>query len=203
MDGGKKLMDYLTSNNKTLLGASNASLKDGNSSHAWILTTSELDHINDSNMRIYGSGTADGFRHDLSSARGEILGQTALVIMKQNLLKAHDHPDMPVIFYGDNTGVQRKCQTALLNKLRDHQQPNHDLYLEYHKTAQSLNKIVKWIKGHQDQGTEWEEIQDSKHLKLEPAAYLNIWCDTAATKEHDWSVPIPDADVLPVEKWAL
>jgi hypothetical protein len=89
-DGGTKLMQYLLTNNKPLLGASDASLKHGNSSHAWILTTGELEHINDPLMTLSGGGPVDGYQADMSSTRGEIHGQTALAIMSQNLLKAHN-----------------------------------------------------------------------------------------------------------------
>ncbi len=85
----------------------------------------ELDHINDPQMHISGGGPVAGFQANMSSARGEIHGQTALAIMSNNLLKAHNKQNMPVIFYGDN-------------------QPNHDLFLEYNHAAQSLNNKVEW-----------------------------------------------------------
>lgn len=159
--------------------------------------------MNDPTMQLSGCGPVDGFCSDLSSSRGEIHGQTALGIMSKNLLTAREQPNMAILFYGDNEGVQRKCQALSLNKLCDHRQPNHDLYLEYHNAARSLNKKIKWVKGHQDGGTKWKNIQDLKHLKLTPAAYLNIWCDNIATREREHSTSIPDADVLPIEKWAL
>jgi hypothetical protein len=107
-------MQYLLSNNKPLLGASDASLKNGNSSHAWILTIGKLDHINDPLMHLSGGGQVDGFHADMSPACGEIHGQTTLAIMSNNLLKAHNQENMSVIFHGDNIGVQRKCNGANL-----------------------------------------------------------------------------------------
>jgi hypothetical protein len=158
--GGTKLIQYLLNNNKPLLGASDASLKDGNSSHAWILTTGELDHLSDPSMQLSGGGPVDGFKADQSSARGEIHGQTALALMAQTLLQAHGRQNMPTIFYGDNIGVQRKCRKMSPFKLRDHRQPNHDLYLEYHNAVQTLNNKAEWVKGHQDEGKPWNDTRN-------------------------------------------
>jgi hypothetical protein len=87
--------------------------------------------------------------------------------------------------------------------LRDRQQPNHDLFLEYKHAAQSLNNKVEWIKDHQNRGHQWEDIRDLAHLQLTPAAYLNIWCDAAAAKHNKCNISAPDADVLPIKKWAV
>lgn len=154
-------------------------------------------------MQISGSGPVDGFQADLSSARGEIHGQTALAIMSDIFLKTHNQQNMPIIMYGDNIGVQQRCKDKMTLKLRDHRQPNHDLYLEYHNATQSLNKKVEWVKGHQDNGKPWKEIKDLEYLDLTPAAYLNIWCDATAAKERTMSTSIPDADTLPSEEWAV
>jgi hypothetical protein len=202
-DGGESLIQYLTSNAKPLLGASDASLKEGQSAHAWILSTGETDHIADPLLQISGKGPVDGYSMDMSSARGEIQGQTALAIMSSLLLKAQDLPNLPVIFYGDNSGVQRKCNMYPTQKLRDHRQPNQDLHLEYHNATRQLNKKVEWVKGHQDKGKEWNNTEDLKSLKLSQAAPLNIWCDRQAEQARKMNYSHPDADVLPAEKWAV
>ncbi len=62
---------------------------------------------------------------------------------------------------------------------------------------------MEWIKGHQDKGHQWEDIRDLAHLKLNPAAYLSIWCDANAAKHRERNVSAPDAEVLPIEKWAV
>jgi hypothetical protein len=126
-DGGTSLLQHLLNTDKPLLGVSDASLKDGHSGHAWILSTGELNHINDPMMRIAGSGPVDGYHADLSSAQGDIHGQAARAIMTSTFLTAQQQPHMKAIFHGDNKGTQTKCATAYGNKLRDHRQPNQDL----------------------------------------------------------------------------
>jgi hypothetical protein len=105
-DRDNTLMQYLLTNNKQLLGANDASLKHGQSSHTWILTKWELEHINDPLMKICGSGPVDGYQADLSSASGGIKGQTALAIMPHNFLKVKNQSNIPITFHGDNLGVQ-------------------------------------------------------------------------------------------------
>lgn len=65
-------------------------------------------------MHIYGEGTVDGFHADLSSAQGEIQGQTALVIMSTKLLQSQDNPTLPVIFHGDNQGGSMHVQMCII-----------------------------------------------------------------------------------------
>jgi hypothetical protein len=60
----------------------------------------------------------------------ELTASTALVIMTSNFLQAHNHHEMKEVFHEDNKEVHNRCAVALANKLQDHQQPNHDLYLE-------------------------------------------------------------------------
>jgi hypothetical protein len=68
---------------------SDASLKDSNCTHAWILSTGNADHISDPQMNIQGKGAVDGAPHALSSARGELQRQTAMAIMFKLLLQTH------------------------------------------------------------------------------------------------------------------
>lgn len=44
---------------------------------------------------------------------------------------------------------------------------------------------------------------DLQQLKLSPATYLNIWCDHQADAARQLLTSTPDADVLPIEKWAF
>jgi hypothetical protein len=202
-DGGTSLIQHLLHTDQPLVGVSDASLKDGTSGHTWILSTGNLNHINDPMMQITGSGPVDGYHADLSSARGEIQGQTALAIVTSTLLTAQQQPCMKVTYHGDNKGTQNKCATAHSNRLRDHQQPNTDLYLEFHHYTRTLNKKIEWVKGHQDSGKDWEQITDLQHLKLSSAAYMNIWCDHQANAARQSSTSAPEADVLPSKKWAV
>lgn len=100
--------------------------------------------------------------------------------MTSTLLNAENQPNMMVIFHGENKVVQNNCAIASTDKLRDHRQPNQDLYLEFHHNAHSLNNKVECVNGHQDSDKEWDQITDLKELKLTPAAYLSIWCDWQA-----------------------
>lgn len=63
-------------------------------------------------------------------------------------------------------------------------------FLEYHHAASSLNKKIEWVKGHQDDGKEWQNIIDLKYLKRTPVAYLNTWCDHQAASAHKTSISI-------------
>jgi hypothetical protein len=63
--------------------------------------------MNDPLMHLSGLGLVDWFHNDLSSVRGEIQGQTALAFMSSTFFCAQNFPDMEVIFYGDNKGVQQ------------------------------------------------------------------------------------------------
>jgi hypothetical protein len=67
-DGGKALIQHLTSTAKPLLGVSDASLKDGQSGHAWILSTGDTDHLDNPLMKLSGQGAVDGYHTDMSSA---------------------------------------------------------------------------------------------------------------------------------------
>lgn len=198
-DGGPALIQHILTTDRPLLGVSDASLKDGQSVHAWILSKGDINHIDDPMMRIAGRGPIDGYNADLSSTTGEIQGQAALAIMTSTLLQVQHQPNLMVIFHGDNKGTQNKCAAMFGDKLCDHRQSNQDLYLEYHHHAHDLNKKVEWVKGHQDSGKEWENITDLQHLRLSSAAYMNIWCNRQADIARKSCTFIPDAEVLPTE----
>jgi hypothetical protein len=134
-DGGNKLMKYIGETNTPILGAADASLKQGNCSHSWIITTNNPDHIDDPHMTISGAGTVDGYEKYMSSTRGELQGQTAAAIIIQGLLRSHNGVNPQVHFYGDNQGVQSKCSTYTPRKMRVHREPNSDLLLEYNTAA--------------------------------------------------------------------
>jgi hypothetical protein len=63
---------------KPLHGASDASVKDNQCSHAWILSTGEAKHINNPLMSFKGHGPVNGHTSDVSLAHGVLQGQTAL-----------------------------------------------------------------------------------------------------------------------------
>jgi hypothetical protein len=113
-DGGQKLMEYVKERECSLIGVSDASVIETNGTHAWILTTGEKDYINDPYMKLEGSGPIDGDKQAISSARGELQGQTALAIITEALLMEHEATDIPVTFFTDNQGIKKCCGTQRL-----------------------------------------------------------------------------------------
>jgi hypothetical protein len=79
-DYGELLCNAFVYKNKTLFGASDASLKEGRATHAWILSSGDINYIDNPLMNILGAGPAHGIPHFLSSAREELQGITALTI---------------------------------------------------------------------------------------------------------------------------
>lgn len=154
-------------------------------------------------MTIQGAGTIDEYEKYMSSAHGELQGQTAAAIIIQRLLHMHNALQTPVHFYGDNQGVQSKCTTYSLHNLKTHREANSGLLLEYRDDTRNIQKQVHWVHSHQDDGTPWTATDDLKELKLSHEATLNVWCDRMADQAHLSDHSYPDADVLPSEKWAL
>lgn len=202
-DGGKLLLEKVKNKNSTLLGVSDASLCDNQCSHAWIICSGEPEDLSDPNMHVSGEGIVDGAREYLSSTRGELQGQAALTVMTSVLLQANDTLDTQIKLVGDNKGVQMKTSKAGYHKIHHHREANSDLFLEYYRHAQTINRKVAWVKGHQDDDTPWETIKELKELKLSPEATMNIWCEKRAEAARQNDITIPDAEVLPAEKWAL
>jgi hypothetical protein len=202
-DGGIQLMDHLRETQDSLIGVSDASIIEGNGTHAWILTTSDTAHLEDPYMKIEGSGPVDGDTSTMSSSRGELQGQTALAIITKKLINEHNAHDIPITFFSDNQGVQRCCSNSKLHRIGHHRKANIDLQLEHNKSLKDLNISHKWVKGHQDKDQTWDTIEELRDLNLTLAATLNIYCDRKATEEHQRSVTDPSCDVLPAEKWAL
>lgn len=87
-DDGKAIMDRVATNN-TLFGASDASFKKGRASHAWLLSSGNVNDITDDDLHISGQGPVDGYSLDMSSGSGEIHGITAMSIMFKLLLQFH------------------------------------------------------------------------------------------------------------------
>jgi hypothetical protein len=180
-----------------------ASLKDGQCSHAWILSMGEPDDINNINMSIHGHGAVDGDISTMSSTRGELHSQTAMAIMSNLFLSAHNDRSTRTVMYGDNKGVQQTCSNTQINKLKLHRQPNMDLKTEYKKATANRIDTNTWIKGHQDQNKQWTTIADLQHMKLSNLAIMNTVCDRKANEARRNNLSFPDADVYPTEKWAL
>jgi hypothetical protein len=95
-DGGQSIIQYLKETKTPLLVAADASLKDNNFTHAWIITMNNKEHLSNHNLNLNGCGAVDGKTQNLSSTRGEIHGQTAALHMANILLHAHDATDIPI-----------------------------------------------------------------------------------------------------------
>ncbi len=145
----------------------------------------------------------DGYHCNLSSAHGEIQGQTAAATLIHGLNKTLNTSNVTIQLFGDNQGVQNKCKRQTVTKLRSHRDPNADLFMEYHAVTSTFNPKVHWVRSHQDKDTPLETIEDLKELKLSPEATLNMWCDKQAEIACQEDISYPDADILPAEKWAL
>ncbi len=131
-DGKRALIAYLQTNEQNLSGVGDASLKDSQCGHAWILSTDEREHLGDPSMPITGYGAVDGHITDLSSSRGELQSQTAMTVIAKTLLQANEALNIPITLYGDNQGVQTKCSNPRMNKLHHHRRPDADLTIEYY-----------------------------------------------------------------------
>jgi hypothetical protein len=202
-DGGTLLINYLRENDQTLLGVGDAYLKADQSSHAWIVSTGEPQHLGDPYMSITGAGPVDGHILDLSSSRGELQSQTAMAIITNTFLTANNATDITTTLLGDNKGVQNKCATPKINKLQYHRAPNTDLMMEYKLATNNIQIKSEWVKGHQDENMEWNSIDELKDLKLSNTATLNVWCDRQAETAWIQGWTDPEADVYPSEKWAV
>jgi hypothetical protein len=113
-------MDHINNHNGPLIEASDASLKEGQCAHSWILSTGTIDHINDSTMCIKAGGAVDGAAHAMSSARGELQGQTTLAIISNIFLQSQNATLTPTVLISNNKGVQQTCSNPQTNRLRNH-----------------------------------------------------------------------------------
>jgi hypothetical protein len=84
-DDGDQLLDAIRKKNNTIYGASDASLKHNNAARAWVISSGHPDDIESQYLSIQGSGLVGGYCIDLSSTRGEIQGQTVIMIIGVNL----------------------------------------------------------------------------------------------------------------------
>lgn len=196
-------MEYITERNASLIGVSDASVIEGNGTHAWILTTGEKNHISDPYMKLEGYGTVDGDTIAMSSAHGELQGQTALTIITEAFLTEHDAKEMAVTFYTDNLGVQKSCTNPKINRIGHHRKANMDLQMERASRKAKMNIKHEWVRGHQDNDHTWDTVDELCELQLTPAATLNIYCDRKASDAHKLSMLDSNGEVLPAEKWAL
>ncbi|MFN9979486.1 MAG: hypothetical protein ACK53Y_06215 [bacterium] len=103
-------MHHIHSNQRPLFGACNASLKEGQATHAWILSSGNISDIVDDNMNLHGSGPVHCYPTHLSSSQGELAGLAAISIVTQLLLKVFSSP-ANVSVVCDNKAMVNKCNS--------------------------------------------------------------------------------------------
>jgi hypothetical protein len=125
---GKLLMKKISQKNKMLVGASDASLKDGIATQVWILTSGDAEDLNNDLLHLAGAGPVDGYHPYLSSTRAEIAGITAVLIISQLLLKFHASP-AKVTLLCDNQAAITTCSNSYVSNLCYHRKPTSDLLI--------------------------------------------------------------------------
>ncbi len=73
-DNGHALIQSIKQSNKQIFASSDASLKNGRSTHAWVISTGQTSNFSDPYMHIKGAGAVHGHKKYLSSCRGEFQG---------------------------------------------------------------------------------------------------------------------------------
>jgi len=196
------ILQKIQQSKNNLYGASDASLKDGKAFHAWIISSGEIDDIEDPLHYISGSGPIHGIPHFLSSARGELQGITAVAIIA-NLLSEYHNKKLTISSTCDKTGVINRCSKGSFSSLRRHRTANIDLYLTQRNFHSRTPMQLSWVKGHSNK-KEWETFNDLRTLNLPRDETYNMWCDRMAQQEQTFNTSTShyDPEVLGPEKWA-
>ncbi len=115
-DNGLSLMEEIENSNGNWFGASDASLKSGRATHAWIISSGKVDDINNPLLHISGNGPVHGIYNSLSSARGELQGITAVSTISYMLSQYYNRP-IKISSICDNVGVINKCTKGNFSSL--------------------------------------------------------------------------------------
>jgi len=201
-DSGDALMQKIEQTGSVLFGASDAALKEGKATQAWLLTSGETSDVEQDLYNISGSGPVDGFTPFMSSTWAELAGLTAISVVASLFLQVYSSTAKVKIIC-DNKGVIAKSGRPINANLRFHRQPKSDLLLTQKATVDKCRISYEWVKGHTEKGP-WKSIQDLEEQKLSHEEIFNVWCDGAA--ENEWafgSASCFDPAVSPAEKWAI
>jgi len=125
-DDAIQLVNDIKQNGNNIFGASDASFRDGQATHAWMLSTGKVTDLDSGNMTITGIGHVERYAPHMSSTRGELYGVTALSIMA-DLLCQHAGIQGSLLAICDNQEVVTKCNSTLCHNLRCQRNPNFDL----------------------------------------------------------------------------
>jgi len=146
-DNGVKLLNAISSSGNSIYGASDASVKDGWATHAWIISSRDINDINDGDMHIAGTGPVDGLLPYISFSRAKLTGITAISVITRLFLEYHLH-SASIQTFCNNQGVIKKCQSISFGKLCRHWDPNSDLCLKS-VIRQKHPTQYNWVRGKQ------------------------------------------------------
>jgi hypothetical protein len=191
-DDGDTPAHALTISQQPMYGSANASLKDGNASHACTLYTGNPVDINYPLLRINGTGPIDGHDTDLSSSRVEMQSQVAVATAANLFFSKHKIPT-----------CHNRCTNNPASCLKHHRHPNIDLYLQHKETIRGNKFTFSWVKSHQDNNMEWDTLEELHDLKLGKTAPFNAWCNRNASVAQQSCHSNPETDIFPAEKWAV
>jgi hypothetical protein len=195
-DGASILHSIQQSSCPALYSSSDAALKSQCSTHAWIISSGQVDDIMDSEQNISGAGPVDGLSPYLSSSRAELTGLNALVIIA-NLFMDFHHTKTTFPASCDHQGMIKKCSSNPSHRLCIHREANNDLFLVQRFYSNRIKAQFNWVKGHTDKEP-WETLQQLKTQKLSTEEMFNVWCDRMASNEwKNGTHSVFDPDVSP------
>jgi hypothetical protein len=156
-DNGATLINRI-SDTGTLYCISDASMKDRCASHAWIVSSGEVDSITDPTLTIFESGPVDRYSPYLSSTRAELTGITPISIIVRLFVEFHSYkPKIQITC--DNKGIISKIPQISLCKFHAHHEANYDLFITQRDQTKGLPITFSWVKGHTNKAT-WNTIDD-------------------------------------------
>jgi hypothetical protein len=201
-DNGRTLFQSVKQSNKQIFTSSDASLKNGRSTHAWVISTGHISNLSDPYMHIKGAGSVHGHKKYLSSCRGKLQGLMAITIIAK-LISDYISSPCKVSAICDNSGIVQRCSRLQFKSLRSHQQPNSDLYITQNIMTSPNNILLEWVRGHADKKP-WSSIEDLKSQQLSRDEIYNVLCNRMAGDAWKSCFPIvEDPDVYATEKWAI
>lgn len=156
-DNGIHMIATASQQNITLFAASDASLKENRVTHAWIISTGQINDINESNLNIRGFGPVNGYH--MSSGRAELGGITVVAIIFRLFVQYHSST-MTLLNICDNKGIINKSNSHQFNRLCSHRTPNTDLFLTQRDISTAHNISYAWIRGHAD-SKPWDTIEET------------------------------------------
>lgn len=137
-DNGTAWMQSIQNKSSILFRASDAWLKEGRKSHAWIISSGHVDDIMDPLLHIYGFRPVHGLPQYLSSSRGELQGITAVSVTVKLLMDFHS-TSCKVKVVCNNTGMISKCSRPSNISLKCQRTANLDLFLTQSKVSKDVD----------------------------------------------------------------